>query len=86
MDKDQFINKLPKSYSAAERELIQKAYSFAENTHSGQTRANGLPYFTHCLGVANILLDLEASPNIVAAGLSHVEPVNVAFQLPQEEV
>ncbi len=71
MDRDQFINKLPKSYSAAERELIQKAYSFAETAHAGQTRANGLPYFTHCLGVANILLDLEASPNIVAAGLLH---------------
>ena len=71
MDKDQFINKLPKSYSAAERELIQKAYSFAEEAHAGQTRANGLPYFTHCLGVANILLELEASPNIVAAGLLH---------------
>lgn len=71
MDKDQFINKLPKSYSAAERELIQKAYAFAEEAHAGQTRANGLPYFTHCLGVANILLELEASPNIVAAGLLH---------------
>ena len=71
MDRDQFINKLPKSYSTAEVELIKKAYSFAEEAHAGQTRANGLPYFTHCLGVANILLDLEASPNIVAAGLLH---------------
>ncbi len=65
MDRDQFINKLPKSYSVAERELIQKAYSFAENAHAGQTRANGLPYFTHCLGVANILLDLEVPPNVM---------------------
>ncbi len=71
MDRDQFINKLPKSYSTAEVELIKKAYTFAEEAHAGQTRANGLPYFTHCLGVANILLDLEASPNIVAAGLLH---------------
>lgn len=71
MDRDQFINKLPKSYSNAERELIQKAYCFAEDAHTGQTRANGQPYFTHCLGVANILLDLEASPHIVAAGLLH---------------
>ncbi len=71
MDRDQFVAKLPKSYSEAERELIQKAYSFAERVHAGQTRANGQPYFTHCLGVANILLDLEASPNIVAAGLLH---------------
>ncbi len=55
----------------AERELIQKAYSFAENAHAGQTRANGLPYFTHCLGVANILLDLEVPPNVIAAGLLH---------------
>jgi len=71
MDRDQFIAKLPNSYSEAERELIQKAYSFAEVAHAGQTRANGLPYFTHCFGVANILLDLEASPNIVAAGFLH---------------
>lgn len=71
MDRDQFVSKLPKSYSPAERELIQKAYSLAEQAHAGQTRANGQPYFTHCLGVANILLNLEASPNIVAAGLLH---------------
>lgn len=71
MDRDQFVSKLPKSYSSSERELIRKAYSFAEQAHAGQTRANGQPYFTHCLGVANILLNLEASPNIVAAGLLH---------------
>ena len=71
MDRDQFIAKLPNSYSEAERELIQKAYKFAETAHAGQTRANGLPYFTHCFGVANILLDLEASPTIVAAGFLH---------------
>ena len=69
MEIEQFLNKLPEAYSRSEREQIEKAYLFAENAHKGQTRANGQPYFSHLVGVAYILLDMEATAEIVAASL-----------------
>jgi len=69
MEIEQFLNKLPEAYSRSEREQIEKAYIFAENAHKGQTRANGQPYFSHLVGVAYILLDMEATAEIVAASL-----------------
>lgn len=71
MEIEQFLKKLPKAYSRSDREQIEKAYLFAEAAHEGQTRANGQPYFSHCIGVASILLEMEANADIVAAGLLH---------------
>ena len=71
MEIEQFLSKLPDAYSRTDREQIEKAYRFAENAHQGQTRANGQPYFSHSVGVANILKDMDAIPEIVAAALLH---------------
>lgn len=71
MEIEQFLNKLPEAYSRTDREQIEKAYRFAETVHQGQTRANGQPYFSHCVGVATILLDMDATPEIVVAALLH---------------
>lgn len=38
-----------------EKDLIGRAYDFAQKAHEGQTRAEGTPYFTHCLEVVKIL-------------------------------
>ncbi|MEL7645067.1 MAG: bifunctional (p)ppGpp synthetase/guanosine-3',5'-bis(diphosphate) 3'-pyrophosphohydrolase [Anaerolineaceae bacterium] len=43
----------------------------AETAHQGQKRASGVPYIAHCVGVANILLDIEVAPSLVVAGLLH---------------
>ena len=71
MEIEQFLAKLPDAYSRTDREQIEKAYRFAEKAHQGQTRANGQPYFSHSVGVANILIEMDATPEIVAAALLH---------------
>ena len=71
MEIEQILNKLPEAYSRSDRDQIERAYRFAEKAHKGQTRANGQPYFLHCVGVANILLDMDATAEIVSAALLH---------------
>ncbi|MFZ3069814.1 MAG: bifunctional (p)ppGpp synthetase/guanosine-3',5'-bis(diphosphate) 3'-pyrophosphohydrolase [Anaerolineaceae bacterium] len=71
MDLEKLLHKLPASYSANDKEQIEKAYQLAEQAHAGQTRALGQPYITHCAGVANILIDMEVAPSLVVAGLLH---------------
>ncbi len=68
---NQLLAKAPASYSPSDKALIKDAYHFAEEAHAGQTRANGQPYLTHCVGTAAILLEMEFSPSMVAAGLLH---------------
>ena len=71
MDFEKTFHKFPAGYSVSDIEQIKKAYLLAEQAYAGQTRASGLPYITHCVGVANILLDMEVHPNLVIAGLLH---------------
>lgn len=87
MELKQFTSKFPKAYSKADRALLIKAYQFADKVHRDQTRANGLPYITHCVGVANILIGMDASPNLVAAGLLHDVQIdgNISSEILQNE-
>src|SRR3989344_1783244 len=55
----------------ANLELIEKALKFAEKAHEGQKRISGEPYFTHCVSVAKILVDLKADSTTIAAALLH---------------
>ncbi|HBG59552.1 MAG TPA: (p)ppGpp synthetase [Anaerolineaceae bacterium] len=71
MEFDKAFHKFPAGYSVSDIEQIKKAYLLAEKAYAGQTRASGLPYVSHCVGVANILLDMEVHPNLVIAGLLH---------------
>ena len=79
---ENLINSLPEHYSAVDRELILRAYQFAEAAHQGQKRASGEPYITHCVAVAAILAELEVPPTIIAAGLLHdtVEDTKVTLE------
>lgn len=65
------LDALPENFSTVDRELIQRAYTFAEEAHEGQKRASGEPYITHCLAVAAILAELRVPPSMIAAGLLH---------------
>ena len=71
MDLEKVFHKFPASYTTADIDLIKSAYLLAESAHGEQTRASGAPYITHCVGVANILLDIEVAPSLVVAGLLH---------------
>lgn len=58
-------------WPGADTQLIQRAYSFAEEAHRGQTRLTGEPYITHPLEVALILTSIQADPYTLAAALLH---------------
>ncbi len=78
-----FMEKLPEIYNQADRELILRAYRFAEKAHSGQIRASGEPYVTHCVGVADILVEkFMPAPYVIVAGLLHdvVEDTDVTLE------
>ncbi len=62
---------LPESYSVVDREMITHAYHFAETAHTGQKRASGEPYITHCVAVAIILAEMRVQPIVVVAALLH---------------
>jgi len=68
---DDLLKVLPDNYTLVDRELIIRAFNFAEKAHAGQTRVSGEPYITHCISVAIILIDLKAPPVLVVAGLLH---------------
>ena len=52
-------------------ELINKAYRYAEEKHSGQFRKSGQPYIIHLIEVAYILANLQAGPSTLMAGFLH---------------
>ncbi len=78
---EKLLEQLPKNYTLADRELIQRAYRVAEKAHRPQKRASGEPYITHCLAVASILAELQVPPDVIAAGLLHdtVEDTDVTL-------
>ncbi|NUM80148.1 bifunctional (p)ppGpp synthetase/guanosine-3',5'-bis(diphosphate) 3'-pyrophosphohydrolase [bacterium] len=61
--------KLPKM----EKFLIRKALDFAKLAHNGQQRDEGVPYITHPIRVANILMDEVAviKGDMICAALLH---------------
>ncbi|HEU5140962.1 MAG TPA: bifunctional (p)ppGpp synthetase/guanosine-3',5'-bis(diphosphate) 3'-pyrophosphohydrolase [Bacillales bacterium] len=72
-----------KSYLPEEElSFINKAYHYAEDSHEGQTRRSGVPYITHPIEVANILVGLEMDATSVAAGFLHdvVEDTEVTLE------
>lgn len=54
-----------------ENTLVQKAYGFAEEAHKDTVRANGDPYISHCLAVAETAHDWRLDEASVAAALLH---------------
>ncbi len=68
---EELEKEFPESYASEDREIIKKAYLFAEKAHTGQIRASGEPYITHCVAVAKILCQLQVPPIVVAASLLH---------------
>ena len=52
-------------------DLINKAYSIAEDMHNGQLRKSGEPYIIHPVEVARILAELGMDDETLVAGLLH---------------
>ncbi len=67
--------------------LIRKAYDFALQAHSGQTRVSGSSYITHPLGVALLLTELELDLVTLMTGLLHdvLEDTNITYEEIEKE-
>ena len=59
------------NYTGSEREMLVRAYRYAEEAHSGQKRASGEAYFIHPCAVAKILMELGLDCATVAAAFLH---------------
>ena len=62
---------LVKMYNKEEVGMIRRAYEYANEMHSGQTRQSGEPYIIHPLNVAYIVAEMHADRNTVCAALLH---------------
>ncbi len=68
---EEIIDKISAYNSAADTELIRKAYIFSAKVHHGQMRLSGEPYLSHIIEVAHILADMQMDVVTVAAGILH---------------
>ncbi len=68
---DDLIQRLPRTYSDEDVQLIRNAYALASEAHGDTPRASGEPYIIHPLAVAGILADLRLDARAIAAGLLH---------------
>ncbi len=82
MEINDVLQNLPPNLSGSEKLFLQKAYDYAERHHEGQTRRSGEAYISHCVAVAQILVDLKLPTAAIAAGLLHdvVEDTPVTVQ------
>ncbi len=65
----------------ADRDLIRRAYLFAEEAHAGQTRASGEPYVNHSVAVADVLVGLRLDAATIAAALLHDVPEDTSHTI-----
>ena len=59
------------SPSPEDKELITRAYAFAEKAHAGHKRYSGEPYLSHLAHVAYMLAEIGMGAQTVVAGLLH---------------
>jgi GTP pyrophosphokinase len=57
--------------TATDRQLIERAYQYADKAHEGQKRKSGEPYMIHCVAVAQILAELRMDAQTISAALLH---------------
>jgi len=83
---DEIISLMPEM-KAEDKNLIEKAYYFAQKAHEGQLRKSGDPYFVHVASTARNLASLGMTPIIVTAGLLHdvLEDANITREELQKE-
>src|SRR5262249_56216674 len=56
---------------SADEDVLNRAYVFALKAHGSQSRASGDPYFSHPLGVAEILTRMKLDGASIATALLH---------------
>lgn len=68
---EELVQRLPRTYTDEDIQLIRAAYAMASEAHADVPRASGEPYIIHPLAVAGILSDLRLDAKTIAAGLLH---------------
>lgn len=77
----EILDQLPSNTTATDRDLIARAYAFAEQAHAGQFRKNGDPYFTHASATGLLLAEWQMPATMVAAGLLHDVPEDTVHSI-----
>ncbi len=62
---------LKKTCTNINKEMVKKAYQFADKAHKKQKRESGDPYIMHPVEVACILADMGMDTSTIVAGLLH---------------
>ncbi len=70
IDAQAIVEKMSSS-SKEDRELVIRAYAFAEKAHEGHKRYSGEPYLTHLAHVAHMLAELGLGTSTIVAGILH---------------
>jgi len=75
---EKFREVLDSRYSQDDIALIERAFEYAKEAHTGQVRVTGEPYFAHSSTVAAKLADLKLPSEVIAAGILHDVPEDTA--------
>lgn len=70
-----------KNYSPQELDLINKAYLWGKEIHTGLYRASGEPYFNHCLRTALNLVHLKIDSQSIIAAILHDSLENTSVKI-----
>ena len=75
-------NLIARISSKDNKTIVKNALDFSINMHEGQKRKSGLPYVSHCIDVANILLDWNMDYTTIVSALLHdvVEDTDVSLK------
>lgn len=68
---DDLIARVQVYYKDAPADLLRRAYDYARDKHSAQTRYSGEPYYGHTVAVAMLLADLRLDTSTIICGLLH---------------
>ncbi len=71
MTVENIISKIKEYLPQADTSKIIASYELAQLAHENQKRLSEEPYISHCLAVANMLIDLKLDVSTVCAGLLH---------------
>jgi GTP diphosphokinase / guanosine-3',5'-bis(diphosphate) 3'-diphosphatase len=82
---DDLVARVRGYHPNADVDLLEKAYLFAANAHSGQMRKSGDPYFIHPTSVAGVIAELRLDVASICAGLLHDVAEDTEVSIPEIE-
>ena len=83
----ELIDKVRRNRPGDDVELLRRAYDFAAEQHSAQTRLSGEPYLSHPVEVAHLLADMKLDVTSLCAALLHdvVEDTRISIDKISEQ-